>query len=240
MPTRIATLSTLLATAAAVAPAAASAKTPAKAHSLRPCTNANLQVTTADRSRAEAAVVCLINQQRTGHGLPALKVSTKLDRSAQGWSNAMVADNTFSHGSNFSRRISAAGFRWNAAGENIASGFTTPFSVVRAWMGDVGHCQNILRPVFDYVGTGLEISGNRSGDLQDTWTQDFGLLSGTRTGTSNMKPAEGCPYKLSEATGTTAPKPTLVTPPSHQSADAATPSASPTPAATEGGPTISW
>lgn len=236
MPTRIATLSTLIAAAASVAPAAAGAKTPAvKAHAGAQCANANLRVTSADRSRAEAAVVCLINQQRTAHRLPGLKVSTKLDHSAQGWTNTMVADNTFSHGTDFTARIASAGFKWSAAGQNIASGYTTPFAVVRAWMGDAGHCQNILRPMFNYVGTGLNASGNSRGAMGDTWTQDFGLLSGTRTGTSNMKPADGCPYKISEST--TAPKPTLVKP---QSGDSVSPSESPTPAATDAGPTISW
>jgi uncharacterized protein YkwD len=228
MPTQL-TISALIAIAAATAPAVAGAKTPAKAHALTQCANANLQVTTTDRPLAEAAVVCLVNQQRVAHGLPALKVSSKLDHSAQGWTNTMVADNTFSHGTNFSGRISAAGFKWMAAGENIASGFSTPFSVVRAWMGDVGHCQNIMRPMFDYVGTGVNATGSSSGDLGDTWTQDFGLLSGSHTGTSNMKPADGCPYKISETTTS----PTVKPAPSTSTA----PTASTTPS---GGPTISW
>lgn len=236
MPTRIATLSTLIAAAAAAAPAAASAKAPAaKAHIGAQCANANLRVTSADRSHAEAAVVCLINQQRTAHRLPALKANAKLDRSAQVWTNTMVAHNTFGHGTDFAARIASAGFKWTAAGQNIASGYTTPFAVVRAWMGDAGHCQNILRPMFDYVGTGLSAGGNSHGAMGDTWTQDFGLLSGTRTDTSNMKPADGCPYKISERTA--APRPTLVKP---QPGDRVSASASPTPAATDAGPTISW
>ncbi len=238
MPTRITSLAILIAAASAVAPAAAGAKTPAKAHALHQCANANLRVNTSDRSAAEAAEVCLINQQRAAHGLPTLKVSTKLDHSAQGWTNTMVADNTFTHGTNFSSRISAAGFKWNAAGENIASGFTTPFTVVRAWMGDVGHCQNILRPMFDYVGTGLNATGT-GGAMADTWTQDFGLLAGTSTGTGNMKPADGCPYKLSESATATAPKPTLVKPAGSSGAGESAPSVHPTPSATAGAPTIS-
>jgi uncharacterized protein YkwD len=240
LTTRIASLAALCAAGAIIVPATAEAQAPVRAHATHECTNANLHVDSADRSAAEAAVVCLVNQQRTAHGLPALKVSTKLNRSAQGWSNRMVAANTFTHGSDFSGRIAATGFRWNAAGENIAAGFTTPFGVVKAWMGDVGHCQNILRPMFNYVGTGLDASGNGSGDLADTWTQDFGLLAGTRTGTSNMKPAAGCPYKLSESSTVTAPSPTLVKPAGDPAGAAAAASVSSTQAASDGGPEISW
>ncbi len=242
MPTRINSLSALIAVAAAAAivPTAAIAKAPAKAHALTQCADANLLVTNSDRSAAEAAEVCLINQQRAAHGLPTLRVSTKLDRSAQGWSNRMVSDNTFSHGSDFSGRISAAGFKWTAAGENIAAGFTTPFSVVHAWMDDVGHCQNILRPMFDYVGTGLNAAGNGGGNMADTWTQDFGRLAGTSTGTDDMRPADGCPYKISESPATMSPKPTLARPASNSSSSASASSVHATPAATENGPTISW
>jgi uncharacterized protein YkwD len=234
--TVIAAFATL--TGVSAAPTAASARVPAAtAYELHPCANENTQATVADRPAVEGAVVCLINQERTEHGLPALKVSVRLDRSAQGWSDRMVADNTFSHGNDFSERITAAGFQWNAAGENIAAGFTTPFSVVRAWMADVGHCQNIMRPMFNYVGTGLVVSGNRSGDLQDTWTQDFGLLAGTSTGTSNMQPADGCPYRLTERS--TVSSPPTVTRPSRTSATAAASSARPVNATTDPGPTIS-
>ncbi len=238
MPTRITTFAVLIAATAAI-PAVAGAKTPARtAHSLPQCANANLLVSNTDRAQAESAVVCLINQQRTEHGLPALRVSPRLDHSAQGWSNTIVAHNDFTHGGNFAGRISAAGFNWRAAGENIASGFQTPFTVVQAWMGDVGHCQNILRPMFDYVGTGLNATGN-GGAMADTWTQDFGLLAGTSTGTGNMKPADGCPYKLSESATATAPKPTLVKPAGNSGPGESAPSVHPTPSATVGAPTIS-
>lgn len=197
MPTRIALLSAVV--AVGVAPATAAAKSSAaKAHAVAQCANANLQVTTANRPLADAAVVCLINQQRVAHSLPALKVSTKLDHSAQGWSDSMASNDTLSHGANFAGRISAAGFKWTTAGENIASGFATPFTVVHAWMDDVGHCQNILRPTFAYVGTGLTVAGSSNDELGDWWTQDFGLPFGASSGSTDMRPADGCPYDISE------------------------------------------
>jgi uncharacterized protein YkwD len=178
-----------------VAPVAG-ARHRARAHrSSRTCADANTRVGRAPRSALKAAVVCLINKQRRAHGLPALRLNHRLDRSAQDWTNFMVAQDEFSHGSNFSARISAVGFNWSAAGENIATGFPTPREVVDAWMGSTGHCQNILSPSFADVGTGIRakpIRGFASGPA--TWTQDFGLPVGHHPPSGNTGAAAGCPY----------------------------------------------
>lgn len=52
--------------------------------------------------------------------------------------------------------------RW---GENIADGFSSAKSVVRAWMGSPGHRSNILTEAFTLIGVGHD--GNR-------WVQMFG------------------------------------------------------------------
>jgi uncharacterized protein YkwD len=141
------------------------------------------------------AVLCLINEQRAAHGLPPLRASAQLNRSAQGWSDEMVARGTFSHGSEFARRISNAGYDWAAAGENIATGFSTPSAVVRAWMADAGHCQNILNPLYGDLGVGINrhpVAGAASGPA--TWTQDFGLSIFQSPAAHDWRPANGCPY----------------------------------------------
>ena len=178
----------------------ASAGTAAQRHN-RPartasgCAYANASVTHAPARALRAAVVCLINQQRTSRGLPPLRPSVLLDRSAQGWTNAMVSSDVFSHGTNFAGRITAAGYVWRAAGENIATGFQTPAGVVRAWMASTGHCQNILDPTYDNVGTGVsrgQMRGWASGP--GTWTQDFALSMYKSPPSANWGPADGCPY----------------------------------------------
>ncbi|MFZ0041436.1 MAG: CAP domain-containing protein [Solirubrobacteraceae bacterium] len=166
----------------------------ASAHG-RGCAHANAPIGAVSRPALQKAVVCLINGQRRSHGLPGLKANRRLDRSAQGWTNDMVSHRNFSHGADFSARISAVGFNWSNVGENIATGYRTPTSVVRAWMASTGHCQNILSPTFREVGTGLDdrsISGfsNAAG----TWTQDFGLIMGQHPASGNWGPADGCPY----------------------------------------------
>jgi uncharacterized protein YkwD len=160
-----------------------------------PCANASAPATTAPAAAERAAVVCLINQQRSSRGLPALLASALLDRSAQGWTAQMVATGDFTHGSDFAARISAVGFVWSSAGENIATGFPTPQDVVDAWMGSKGHCQNILDPSYADVGTG--ISPHPVGRLASgpsTWAQDFALPRGMPAPSGNWAPEQGCPY----------------------------------------------
>jgi uncharacterized protein YkwD len=158
------------------------------------CAHAYSTVFNASGRQLRRAVVCLINDQRTERGLPRLKVNARLNRSAQDWTNVMVDDGTFTHGTDFAGRISAVGYDWSTAGENIATGFATPASVVNAWMGDVGHCRNVLTPTFAAVGTGVSRLGVRGYGNLGTWTQDFGLWMGRRPPSGNWGPADGCPY----------------------------------------------
>ncbi len=161
-------------------------------HGSRPCAGATDAIAGSTTSAMRAAVVCLINQQRTSRGLPGLTASSKLDRSAQDWTNELVSHHEFSHGADFAERITATGFHWSQAGENIATGYPTPTSVVAGWMQSTGHCQNILSPNFQYVGTGVRLGATVVSP--GTWTQDFGLLMGQRPPSSNDAPAAGCPY----------------------------------------------
>ena len=159
------------------------------------CPNANAAVGRASVQALRTAVVCLINQQRTSRHLPPLRASRLLDHSAQNWTNAMVASDVFSHGTNFAARISAVGYVWRAAGENIATGFQTPRGVVNAWMASTGHCQNILNPNYGNVGTGISshpVRGWATG--AGTWTQDFALSMFKSPPSGNWGPADGCPY----------------------------------------------
>ena len=180
---------------AAVPSASASTRHHRRARAASGCANANANVGHASAEALRTAVVCLINQQRTSRHLPPLRASHLLDDSAQGWTNAMVSSDVFSHGTNFAGRISAAGYVWRSAGENIATGFYTPAGVVRAWMASTGHCQNILNPTYGNVGTGLSgrpVSGWASG--AGTWTQDFALSMFESPPSANWGPADGCPY----------------------------------------------
>jgi uncharacterized protein YkwD len=162
----------------------------------RACRFAHTPIVRARRGQLQRAVVCLVNQQRRRRGLPGLRPNRKLNRSAQGWTNAMVVHREFTHGADFALRISAAGFNWSNVGENIATGYRTPSAVVNAWMASPGHCENILDPEFREVGTGVSAAripgfSSRPG----TWTQDFGLLMNQRPGSGNWGPADSCLHR---------------------------------------------
>ena len=141
-----------------------------------------------------AAVVCLINQQRNAHGLPSLRVSSRLNRSARSWSQTLVLTGAFDHGSNFAGRISAVGYDWQTAGENIATGYPTPRAVVDSWMASTDHCRNILNPSFRDVGSGINTAGVGDSMGASTWTEDFGLLMSQAPPSRSTGPQNGCPY----------------------------------------------
>jgi uncharacterized protein YkwD len=175
--------------------AAHRARSARRAGAQRNCANADTAAAAASKQAMRSAVVCLINQQRTAHHLPTLSAQPLLDHSAQQWTNVMVSTGQFTHGSDFSARITAVGFDWSLAGENIATGYQTPRQVVSAWMASADHCQNILNPSYASVGTG--VNAHRLGPYgPSTWTQDFGLWMGHRAPSGNHAPAHGCPYRI--------------------------------------------
>lgn len=158
------------------------------------CAHAQSSVFGASPAQLRGAVVCLVNAQRRERGLPGLHADGRLDRSAQHWTNYMVGHDVFTHGPNFAARITAVGFDWSTAGENIATGFPTPASAVGGWMASQDHCYNILTPVFRSVGTGVSAAGVSGFGGNGTWTQDFGLRMGSRARSHDWGPAQGCPY----------------------------------------------
>jgi uncharacterized protein YkwD len=167
----------------------------ARSTSSATCAGAGASVASASPQVLRSAVVCLINQARAAHHLPPLHASPLLNHSAQNWTNAMVGSDQFTHGTNFAGRISAAGYVWRAAGENIATGYGTPRAVVKAWMASTGHCENILNPTYRNIGTGISrrpVRGFASG--AGTWTQDFALGMHQATPSGNVGPMHGCPY----------------------------------------------
>lgn len=192
LPRHFAYLALLLAAAVLAAPTSAPA---AAAHiASGNCANRHTPATRMSAHAMRTAVVCLVNRERRHHGLPPVRESRRLDRSAQGWSNRMVRAASFTHG-DFTSRLVAVGYRWSAAGENIASGFRDPWGVVRGWMGSPDHCRIILGP--QYADLGVGVNTRRLGSYgPSTWTQDFGLWKGHHAPSHNFGPQGGCPYPI--------------------------------------------
>jgi uncharacterized protein YkwD len=134
---------------------------------------------------ARTATVCLINAERSAHGLRALKLDSKLDRASRRHSQDMVAKRYFAHdsqsGARFSARIARTGWmngraHWSV-GENLAWGSGThasPGSIVAAWMKSPGHRQNILSPRFRVIGIGIASGTPIGATAGATYTTDFG------------------------------------------------------------------
>lgn len=139
-------------------------------------------LTTAGRT-VEAEVLRLVNQARGTarkcgstryRATSPLRWDARLARIAAAHSQDMAENAYFSHNSRDGRspfkRMKQAGYAYDSAGENIAAGFRSPGSVVRAWLKSPGHCKNLMRRGYTELGVGYATGG-----VYGTyWTQDFG------------------------------------------------------------------
>lgn len=116
-------------------------------------------------------VIRLVNVERTKAGLsPVSEGSSALVSAAN--KRAEEVAKVFSHtrpdGSSCFTVLGEYGVSYRSAGENIASGQTTPAEVVNAWMNSEGHRANILGANFTSLGVGVYKNGGSY-----TWVQLF-------------------------------------------------------------------
>ena len=116
------------------------------------------------RSDWANAVLAELNDERASHGLPALRMNSKLVSSAHTHNLAMAKANTLSHQLKgeeaLGSRASAAGYHWSTVGENIAYNSDRSQSGVLAVQKAMynekppndGHRRNILNKSFVDVG----------------------------------------------------------------------------------------
>jgi uncharacterized protein YkwD len=102
----------------------------------------------------------LINQKRCAAGLAPLALNAELNRAAMRHSEDMFTNNFFSHtgsdGSSFVQRISRAGYKGSAVGENIAKGYPNTESVFNGWWNSPGHKANIMNSGAREFGIGYK------------------------------------------------------------------------------------
>ncbi|MER5613164.1 CAP domain-containing protein [Streptomyces sp. NPDC002215] len=124
-------------------------------------------------SSVPAAVLALVNQERSKVGCSPLTASSSLASLAQDFSEDMAARGFFDHTDPDGRtpwdRASKAGVRGLAA-ENIARGQATAQAVMDSWMNSPGHRANILNCDYRTLGVGVHY-----GSGGPWWTQDFGF-----------------------------------------------------------------
>ncbi len=125
---------------------------------------------TAARS-AEDQMIAKINSYRAKHGLPKVRKSKSLTRSAERYSWKQMRGGYFGHAS----RIQASS-KYRRLGEILAWSAGTSARVrdtFRMWLNSGGHRAVIMDRGFRYVGAG-RASGNFRGSKATIWTVQFG------------------------------------------------------------------
>ncbi len=122
-------------------------------------------------------ILSLTNQSRQGASVAPLNHNNLLAQAAQAKADDMLAQQYFSHTTPDGRSpwdfITAAGYKFQAAGENLAVNFLQAEEVSAAWMNSPGHRANLLNPAFKEVGIGIA-SGNFQGNNVTFVVQEFG------------------------------------------------------------------
>jgi uncharacterized protein YkwD len=87
---------------------------------------------------------------------PPLTWDTRLEEAARVQSSYQLQINTMTHtgagGSDGGQRITAAGFSWNAWGENVGWNYPTAAAMLQGWVDSPGHCHNLMEPIFTKLG----------------------------------------------------------------------------------------
>lgn len=112
------------------------------------------------------------NVQRQENKLAALTLNPSLSQAAQAKANDMISRNYWSHTTPDGKEpwvfIDQTGYQYQAAGENLAYGFTTSNGTVSGWMNSPGHRANILNGGYSEVGFGIANSPDYQGEGKQT------------------------------------------------------------------------
>lgn len=108
-------------------------------------------------------VLELVNIEREKYGVAPLTFLEALAEPAD--VRAEEAARKFSHtrpnGQSWTSVFETYGLDYRRAGENLAYGFMSAETTVRAWMASPSHRQNILHPGYEYIGVGYHKVGGR-------------------------------------------------------------------------------
>ncbi len=126
-----------------------------------------------------AEIIRLTNVERQSLGLNPLKEDAQLDQAAAAKAADMFARDYWAHISPIGTQpwafITAAGYIYRYAGENLARDFSDPNSVVQAWMNSPSHRENLLSDRYTDIGVAVA-----DGTLQGRDTTLVVQMFGTR------------------------------------------------------------
>src|SRR3954449_3453549 len=180
------------------------------------CSDRDLAPSDADIDQLNAAILCLVNGERTDNGgLPQLAQSSELAQAASGMCQRMTAEHFFSHdtpdGKSVVDRIQPTGYipgggDW-VVGENLAWGsgaLATPQAIVNGWMNSPGHRANILAPDYKDIGLaacmGSPLTTSSGGTV---YVNNFGAKTGADLN-ATLPNEDGSPSKSSSGTNAAA------------------------------------
>jgi uncharacterized protein YkwD len=154
-----------------VVPSARSVTTPTENREV----NADGVVCAQGNSAYVDQLLQLVNAARAANGLPAYELQSQLSSSAKVLANDMACNDFVSHtgsdGSTWFDRITAQGYNYADAAENIFFGYgTVPQLAMNWWMDDQIHRDNILNDSFTQIGIAYALNPQTGGSY---YTLDF-------------------------------------------------------------------
>ncbi len=134
------------------------------------------------------------NVQRSNDHEATLTLSPALANAAQNKADDMVKQDYWAHVSPSGEQpwqfITAAGYNYALAGENLAYGFGTSDAVINAWMHSAEHRANILNGQYQNVGFGIANAANFQGKGTETVVVAmYGEPAGASAATANSQQA---------------------------------------------------
>ena len=130
----------------------------------------------SDLGAVRGALLAAVNRERQDAGRGPFEADPALDRLAQLQAEDMLDRGYYGHqdleGQGPAERLTAAGYRWRAVGENIAKGIFSPEVALERWMASSGHRRNLLAREFSRLGTGVAWGDGPLG-FEALWVQLF-------------------------------------------------------------------
>lgn len=128
-------------------------------------------------------IIYLTNGKRIGAGALVVTANQLLEKAALEKADAIFAAQTFQHsldGKKFSHWVSAAGYKYEIIGENLAINFQTAAGTIKAWENSLTHKQNLFNPDFTEIGVAVK-EGNFQGYPTTLVVQIFGRPAPAQT-----------------------------------------------------------
>jgi uncharacterized protein YkwD len=95
-----------------------------------------------------------ISAYRARNGLGPVRVDSRLMQVAADYARVMGGRDKIGHrlGASLPKRVSASGYDWSYAAENLGAGYSSFAAVMRGWEDSAGHRKNLLSPNATEIG----------------------------------------------------------------------------------------